>query len=109
MIATEFGRMRTCCNPNTGDVWFCLADVCKALDIKNPRDAKTTLTDRGLILLNVRELDNTLATTEGIPTEDLDIAVGSTDGTPTEDLDNTITQSDETPTKRFNFTRIPKH
>ena len=82
--SSEFGKMRTYCDPNTGDVWFCLADVCKALDIKNPRDAKTTLTERGLILLNVRELDNT---------------VGSSDGTPTEDLDNTLTISDGTPTK----------
>lgn len=69
--SNEFGGMRTYCDPNTGDVWFCLADVCKALEIKNPRDTKTTLAERGLILLNVR---------------DLDIAVGSTDGTPTEDL-----------------------
>lgn len=68
--SNEFGEMRTYCDPNTGDVWFCLADVCKALDIKNPRDTKTTLAERGLILLNVR---------------DLDIAVGTTDGTPTEE------------------------
>lgn len=65
--SNEFGGMRTCCDPNTGDVWFNLNDVCRALDIKNPSDAKTTLTDKGLISLNVRELDNTLATTEGIP------------------------------------------
>ena len=68
--SNEFGGMRTYCDPNTGDVWFCLADVCKALDIKNPRDAKTTLTDRGLILLNVRELDNTVGSSDGIPTEE---------------------------------------
>lgn len=67
----EFGEMRTHCDPNTGEVWFCLADVCKALDIKNPRDAKTTLTNKGLISLNVRELDNTVATTDGIPTEEM--------------------------------------
>lgn len=69
--SNEFGRMRTCCDPNTGDVWFCLADVCKALDIKNPRDAKTTLTERGLILLNVRELDNTVGSSDGILTEEM--------------------------------------
>lgn len=39
-------------------------------DIKNPRDAKTTLTDRGLILLNVRELDNTVGSSDGISTEE---------------------------------------
>ena len=97
--SNEFGEMRTYCDPKSGEVWFCLADVCKALDIKNSRDTKTTLTDRGLILLNIRKLDNTLTISDGIPTEDLDNTVGSTDGTPTEDLDNTIIQSDETPTK----------
>ena len=65
--SSEFGRMRTCCNPNTGDVWFNLNDVCNALDIKNPSDAKTTLTNKGITTLNVRELDNTLGSSEGIP------------------------------------------
>lgn len=63
--------MRTYCDPNTGDVWFCLADVCKALEIKNPSDAKTTLTSKGITTLNVRELDNTLGSSEGIPTEEM--------------------------------------
>lgn len=84
--SNEFGGMRTCCDPNTGDVWFCLADVCKALDIKNPRKVKTTLTERGLILLNVRDLDSTVGTTDGTPTEDLDSTVTISDGTPTKDL-----------------------
>ena len=84
--SSEFGRMRTCCDPNTGDVWFCLADVCKALDIKNPRDAKTTLTDRGLILLNVKELGSTVHTMDGTHTEDLDNTVATTDGIPTEEM-----------------------
>lgn len=65
--SSEFGEMRTYCDPNTGDVWFNLNDICNALDIKNPSDAKTTLTSKGITTLNVRELDNTLATTEGIP------------------------------------------
>lgn len=43
--SSEFGGMRTCCDPNTGDVWFCLADVCKALDISNVSDAKSDLPD----------------------------------------------------------------
>lgn len=43
--SSEFGNMRTCCNPNTGDVWFCLADICKALDISNVSDAKSDLPD----------------------------------------------------------------
>ena len=33
--SNEFGGMRTYSDPRTGEVWFCLADVCKALDIKN--------------------------------------------------------------------------
>ena len=65
--SSEFGGMRTYCDPNTGDVWFNLNDVCNALDIKNPSDAKTTLAERGLILLNVRDLDITVGSTEGIP------------------------------------------
>ena len=65
--SNEFGEMRTYCDPNTGDVWFNLNDVCNALDIKNPSDAKTTLTSKGITTLNVRELDNTLGSSEGIP------------------------------------------
>lgn len=33
----EFGGMRTCCDPESGEVWFCLVDICKALEITNPR------------------------------------------------------------------------
>lgn len=65
--SNEFGEMRTHCDPNTGDVWFNLNDVCRALDIKNPSDAKTTLTSKGITTLNMRELDNTLGSSEGIP------------------------------------------
>lgn len=43
--SSEFGEMRTCCDPNTGDVWFCLADVCKALDITNPSKVAGDLPD----------------------------------------------------------------
>ena len=69
--SNEFGRMRTCCNPNTGDVWFCLADVCKALDIKNLGNVKAALTNKGLISLNKRELDNNIHTMDVIPTEEM--------------------------------------
>lgn len=78
--SSEFGRMRTCCDPNTGDVWFSLADVCKALDIKNLGNVKAALTSKGLITLNKRELDNNIHTMDVIPTEDLDNTVGSSDG-----------------------------
>lgn len=43
--SNEFGGMRTYCDPNTGDVWFNLNDVCNALDIKNPRMVKIRLED----------------------------------------------------------------
>ena len=69
--SNEFGEMRTYCDPNTGDVWFCLADVCKALEIANPSNVKAVLTSKGLTSLNVRELDNTLHSMEGIPTEEM--------------------------------------
>lgn len=78
--SSEFGRMRTCCDQNTGDVWFCLADVCKALDIKNLGNVKAALTSKGLITLNKRELDNNIHTMDVIPTEDLDNTLGSSDG-----------------------------
>ena len=35
------------------DPLFCLVDVCKVLDIKNPRRAKTSLKSGGVHLLNV--------------------------------------------------------
>lgn len=69
--SNEFGEMRTYRDPKSGDVWFCLVDVCKALDIKNPSDAKTTLTSKGITTLNVRELGGSLGSTEGTPIKDL--------------------------------------
>ena len=84
--SNEFGKMRTYRDPNTGKVWFCLADVCKALDLVNPSKVKTTLTERGLILLNARDLDNTVTNSYGIPTEDLDSTLTISEGTPTKDL-----------------------
>lgn len=41
----EFGEMRTCCDPGTGEVWFNLNDVCRALDLTNPRMVKSRLDD----------------------------------------------------------------
>lgn len=44
--SNEFGGMRTYCDPNTGDVWFCLADLCKCLGIdSNTFRAKERLDD----------------------------------------------------------------
>ena len=49
----EFGAVRVLADER-GDVWFALVDVCNALDIKNPSDAKKRLKKDGV------------ATTEGI-------------------------------------------
>ena len=43
--SSEFGGMRTYCDPNTGDVWFNLNDICKALEIANPWNVKARLED----------------------------------------------------------------
>ena len=95
--SNEFGGMRTYCDPKSGEVWFCLADVCKALDLMNPRKVKTTLTERGLILLNARDLDNNIHTMDVIPTEEGG-SVTISDGTPTEEGGSVHTM-DATPTK----------
>ena len=36
-----------------GKVWFCLADACKALEIKNPSDVKKRLDSRGVHTMDV--------------------------------------------------------
>ena len=36
-----------------GKVWFCLADACKALEIRNPRDVKKRLDSRGVTTSDV--------------------------------------------------------
>lgn len=43
--SNEFGGMRTCCDPNTGDVWFNLNDICNALETSNPTLLKRRLED----------------------------------------------------------------
>lgn len=43
--SSEFGGMRVHCNPESGEVWFCLVDICKALEITNPRMVKSRLDD----------------------------------------------------------------
>ena len=47
----RFGDIRTA--GTAEDPLFCLVDVCKVLDIKNPRRAKTSLKSGGVHLLNV--------------------------------------------------------
>ena len=43
--SSEFGGMRTCCDPNTGEVWFNLNDICNALETSNPTLLKRRLED----------------------------------------------------------------
>ncbi|MCI9645303.1 MAG: hypothetical protein HFH40_00560 [Lachnospiraceae bacterium] len=42
----EFGQVRTV--NIKGEPWFCLADICKALEIKNPSDMKKRLIPKGI-------------------------------------------------------------
>lgn len=44
----RFGQIRTSVT-ESGEPLFCLADVCKALGLTNPRQVKTTLSARGVI------------------------------------------------------------
>ena len=43
--SNEFGGMRTYCDPKSGDAWFNLNDICKALEIANPWNVKARLED----------------------------------------------------------------
>ena len=43
----SFGELRVI--EKDGKVWFCLSDVCKALEIRNPRQVKTRLDSSGVI------------------------------------------------------------
>lgn len=46
----QFGQIRICLNE--GKEWFCLSDVCKALEINNPRDVKKRLQQRGVVTID---------------------------------------------------------
>ena len=43
----EFGEIRML--SKDGNPWFCLSDLCKALELSNPSQVKTRLKDDGLI------------------------------------------------------------
>ena len=45
-----FGQIRISCDE--GKEWFCLSDVCKALEITNPRDVKKRLLQRGVVTID---------------------------------------------------------
>ena len=47
----NFGKLRVIVKD--GKVWFCLADACKALEIRNPRDVKKRLGSRGVDTIDV--------------------------------------------------------
>ena len=47
----EFGEIRTV--TIDGEPWFCMADICKALDIGNVSQAKTRLKEDGVIINEV--------------------------------------------------------
>lgn len=46
----QFGQIRIC--QNEVKEWFCLSDVCKALEINNPRDVKKRLQQRGVVTID---------------------------------------------------------
>lgn len=48
---TEFGKVRV--NIVNNEPMFCLSDVCRVLDIKNPSDAKTRLRKEGVVTAEV--------------------------------------------------------
>lgn len=48
---SEFGKVRT--NLKDGEVWFCLADICKILEIGNATDVKNGLSERGVDKIEV--------------------------------------------------------
>ena len=47
----NFGKLRVIVKD--GKVWFCLADACKALEIRNPRQVKARLDCAGVISMDV--------------------------------------------------------
>ena len=50
----NFGKLRVIVKD--GKVWFCLADACKALEIRNPRQVKARLDSGYLISVEVSTL-----------------------------------------------------
>lgn len=50
--SAEFGKLRTLTKPNE-QVWFALVDVCKALEIGNPRDVRRRLHTPGVDTIDV--------------------------------------------------------
>ena len=49
---SKFGQLRVALNEK-GETVFCLADVCKALDLANPSQVKTRLDSSNLISMEV--------------------------------------------------------
>lgn len=57
----KFGTIRTLGDAN--EPWFCLTDVCKALDLSNPSKVKASLREKDCKIVN---LNNTITSSEGI-------------------------------------------
>lgn len=53
----QFGDVRVAVT-ETGEPMFCLADVCAALDLTNPRQVKTRLNPRGVQLIDLQGVTN---------------------------------------------------
>lgn len=53
----QFGEIRTAIGEN-GEPMFCLADVCKALELSNPRQVKTRLNAKGVQLIDLQSVNN---------------------------------------------------
>ena len=54
LLNNSFGELRVI--ENDGKVWFCLSDVCKALELKNSRQVKTRLESGDVISVDVSTL-----------------------------------------------------
>jgi len=54
--SNKFGEVRVAKTENN-DPLFCLADVCKILDIDNPRQVKTRLNSEGMALIDLQQLN----------------------------------------------------
>lgn len=66
----KFGQLRTI-KQNDGSIWFCLSDICKALDLVNPSQVKTRLSSKGVKLFDLDVNSKPLTSVEGMIINDL--------------------------------------
>ena len=60
----EFGTIRTLFI--NGEIWFVAADVCRALDIQNPRDAVSRLSEDEKKFIDLNGITSTVDNADGI-------------------------------------------